>query len=187
MKDLDSIDLSTLDADQLEELRDSARRLLDGIAQHLEWWNTPPNAKLSPVKFREEGPIFYAEAVEDGVLINPALPADFDCTDNEQRSPEERARWWQRPFIQVESWEEQERLIRSHQEYLRMRGNEELCRPDLEAYIQEQRSAWFAAWPEGKRYEARCLDGGAWDRSTGWGMFGTLAEALACINARCSE
>lgn len=188
MIDLKTLDLDVLgrmDADELEALRDDARALLDRIQEQLEWWNHTPGKTLHRFQFRDGGPVFYAEALEDGVLINPALPEGFDCTDNEQRSPEERARWWLRPFIQVESWDDQERLISSHQEYLKISGNAELCRSNLDAYIEEQRASWFAAWPEGKRYEARCLDGGAWDRSTGWGMFGTLAEALACVNARC--
>jgi hypothetical protein len=32
----------------------------------------------------------------------------------------------------------------------------------------------------GRGYDVRCLDGGAWDRPTCWGMFATLEEALAC-------
>lgn len=30
------------------------------------------------------------------------------------------------------------------------------------------------------RYEVRCLDGGAWDRSTYWGTFGSIEEAIDC-------
>ena len=37
---------------------------------------------------------------------------------------------------------------------------------------------WLAAWPSGTRYDVRCLDGGAWDRSTCWGQANTLEEAL---------
>lgn len=188
MIDLKTINLEMLgrmDVDELEALRDDARALLDRIQEQLEWWASPHGSKLHRFQFRDGGPVFFAEAAADGVLINPALPAGFDCTDNKLRSPEERARWWLRPFIQVESWEGQDRLIRSHQEYLKISGNAELCRQDLDAYIEEQRAGWFKAWPEGKRYEVRCLDGGAWDRSTGWGMFATLAEALGCVNERC--
>lgn len=39
-------------------------------------------------------------------------------------------------------------------------------------------------WPEGRRWDVRCLDGGAWDRSTNHGAFATLAEALAFIESR---
>jgi hypothetical protein len=37
---------------------------------------------------------------------------------------------------------------------------------------------WLKAWPSGMRYDVRCLDGGAWDRSTCWGMAATLEEAV---------
>lgn len=33
--------------------------------------------------------------------------------------------------------------------------------------------------PKFVAYAVRCLDGGAWDRSTIWGMFGTIEEAVA--------
>jgi hypothetical protein len=38
---------------------------------------------------------------------------------------------------------------------------------------------FLEAWPSGTRYDLRCLDGGAWDRPTCWGMFGSLEEAVA--------
>jgi len=40
-----------------------------------------------------------------------------------------------------------------------------------------------AMWPQGLRFDTYCLDGGAWDRPTGWGKFGTLEEAIACAKA----
>lgn len=39
-------------------------------------------------------------------------------------------------------------------------------------------------WKGNVRYDVRCLDGGAWDRSTVWGLFGTLKEALAMATLR---
>lgn len=33
-------------------------------------------------------------------------------------------------------------------------------------------------WPEGVRYNVRCLDGGAWDRSTNHGFFSSLDAAI---------
>ena len=35
-------------------------------------------------------------------------------------------------------------------------------------------------WVGGIRYDTYCLDGGAWDRPTNWGKFGTLEEAIPC-------
>jgi hypothetical protein len=40
-----------------------------------------------------------------------------------------------------------------------------------------------AAWPQGVRFDVYCLDGGAWDRPTAWGWFGTLEEAIRCVQA----
>jgi hypothetical protein len=34
-------------------------------------------------------------------------------------------------------------------------------------------------WKNDTRYDVRCLDGGAWDRSTWWGADGTLEGAVA--------
>lgn len=89
------------------------------------------------------------------IPINPKLPAKFDCTANEQRPPSHR-RWWNRPYIETYTWEE---------------GHS--C----------PREKWFASWPSGTRYDVRCLDGGAWDRPTCWGMFKTLEEAIACARS----
>ena len=33
-------------------------------------------------------------------------------------------------------------------------------------------------WKSGTRWDVRCLDGGAWDRSTCWGQYGSLEEAV---------
>lgn len=85
---------------------------------------------------------FQAENCFDGVLVNPKLPKDFDCTDNRKRPAAQIEKWWGRPYIKVE--------------------------------VDQ------AQWPEGVRYTVRCLDGGAWDRSTWWGSFGSMAEALQC-------
>src|SRR5207302_656752 len=35
---------------------------------------------------------------------------------------------------------------------------------------------FVAHWKGTVRYDVRCLDGGAWDRPTCWGMFGSLEE-----------
>ena len=186
MFDLKKIDLEVLgrmDVDELEALRDDARALQARIQEQLEWWASPVESRLRRFFFQEGGLVFYAEAVEDGVLINPALPEKFSCTPNAERSPEERARWWDRPYVQVSTWEQLERHQREHQVYLRREGLGGAA--DVEAHIAQLREDWFKGWPEGKRYEVRCLDGGAWDRPTCWGMFPSLDLALACINERC--
>ncbi|NOM01208.1 hypothetical protein G9Q13_28680, partial [Klebsiella pneumoniae] len=83
---------------------------------------------------------FVASNCIQGVLINPALPEMFDQTPNAERSREEKARWWDRPYIVSDKNER---------------------------------------WPHGVRYTVRMLDGGAWDRSTNHGMYGSIEEAVA--------
>jgi hypothetical protein len=90
------------------------------------------------------------------IPIEPKLPANFDCCPNESR-PASHRRWWYRPYIKICSWAQMERHMST----------------------SEDRAKWFAAWPSGIRFDVRCLDGGAWDRSTCHGMFPTLKAALA--------
>lgn len=184
---IDRIDLGALDADQLEELRTSALRLLDGIEQHLEWWNASVGIERRPFQFREDGPVFYAEAVERGVLINPALPDGFDNTEHEARSDPQRARWWLCPFIERIAWDGPQGVEaeeRRNQERLRQHFPASAA-ADLEAHIATRRTAWFEAWPTGVRHEVFCLDGGCWDGPSTWGQFATLDEALDCVDERC--
>lgn len=88
------------------------------------------------------------------VPINPVLPKNFSNTPNGAR-PASHLRWWNRPFIQTYT-------------------TDDMCRTDAD------RARWLKAWPSGTRYDVRCLDGGAWDRPTCWGMFNTLDEAMQC-------
>lgn len=87
---------------------------------------------------------FQAENCCDGVLINPKLPKNFHCTNNEERPAAQRKKWWERSFIEV--------TITDH---------------DL--------------WPEGVKYDVRCLDGEVRDRPSNWGCFGSMHEALHCV------
>jgi hypothetical protein len=90
------------------------------------------------------------------IPVNPRLPEGFDSTPNAER-PASHDRWWGRPYIETET------------------GFNHAS--DLD------RRAWFAAWPSGTRYDVRCLDGGAWDRSTWQGSFTSLEEAVHCAIA----
>ena len=117
-----------------------------------------------------DGSVFVARDQVDGILIDPELPENFDDTPNNKRSPA-HMRWWGMPFIvtqSVEDWDAR---------YATMSGeNAETARQ----HWVKGREQWMEAWPSGTRCDVRCLDGGAWDRSTSWGMFGTLEEALKC-------
>jgi hypothetical protein len=94
-----------------------------------------------------------------GIPLNPVQREDFDCTPNEERDPLEVQDWWGVLYIETYSWS----------------GD-----PTSEG-AEEWRAHWLSAWPTGVRYDVRCLDGGAWDRSTNRGSFATLELAVAAI------
>lgn len=135
----------------------------------------PPEAhqRAEFQRFRIDGLVFWAKDESDGVLINPKMPASFDNTANEWRPPSHR-KWWGLPYIttmSVEDWD-----------YYYAKRTDEWAEKGREHWV-EGRSKWLDAWPSGTRYEVRCLDGGAWDRSTSWGMFPTLEAAVACAKS----
>ncbi len=100
------------------------------------------------------------------IPINPKLPAGFESTPNDER-PKSHQRWWHRPFIVTFTWEQMHRGAKVSDEQM-----------------ATWRTDWFASWPSGTRYDVRCLDGGAWDRSTCWGMFPTEEAAVAFARLR---
>lgn len=112
----------------------------------------------------------------EGVAINPNLPKNFGYCENESR-PESHMVWWNRPYIETDDWESESwecycaRLASIGYEH-------DYSREEWDARQEQGRTRWFAAFPDGVRYAVYCLDGGAWDRPTGWGMVGTLDEAL---------
>lgn len=114
----------------------------------------------------------------DGVPVDPRLPDGFGVTPNDER-PESHQIWWHRPFIVTDRWEPVS--WGQYRDRLTGLGHEVDYTPeqwsDREA---RQRREWFKHFPSGVRYDVRCLDGGAWDRPTDWGIFGTLSEAIEC-------
>lgn len=120
-----------------------------------------------------------------GVPINPNLRSGFDDTPNDARDALEVSDWWGRPFIVTESWEDndetwEEFVERSKQFPSMSVGNES----DFHASKAESKQSWFDTFPTGIRYQIRCLNGGAWDRSTLWGVVGSLDEAMKIIEQR---
>ncbi len=93
--------------------------------------------------------------LEVDIPVNPPLPEYFNSTPNDERPEWQIEVLWNRPFVEMISFF----------------GNAEF------------REDWYKHWPSGIRYDVRCLDGGAWDRSTCWGMYPTLAEALECCKS----
>lgn len=117
----------------------------------------------------------------DGIMINPKLRKYFDSTPNENRSQKEIDKFWNKPYIVIEeleqeTWEEHyhrlktppnaftDEAIGTKEEYLKK--------------LKEEKNSWLEAWHTGFRYNVRCLDGGAWDRSTNRGMCATFEGAM---------
>jgi len=107
-----------------------------------------------------------------GVPINPKLPRRFSDTPNDAR-PASHDRWWNQPYIETETVEQLDAMYAGRTDDYAEAGRKRWA---------ANREKWLAAWPSGTRYDVRCLDGGAWDRPTCWGMFATLDEAIACAS-----
>lgn len=115
----------------------------------------------------------------DGIYVNPILPEEFDITPHDERD-EEMNFWWYKPYIlieelQQESWEEHYYRLKNECDW----DDEKIgTKEDYEKELAERKKSWFETWHTGFRYEVRCLDGGAWDRSTNYGMYATFEEAI---------
>lgn len=121
----------------------------------------------------------------EGIPVNPTLRPGFDDTDNAERDPQETKDWWGVPYIITNNGSRE-----SYSGHIKRMTGYGYARSELdteETFLEsqeKQRKSWLEAWPEGTRYDVSCLDGGAWDRSTSWGMFKTLNEALAEAKTR---
>ncbi|MCE8005326.1 hypothetical protein [Billgrantia ethanolica] len=143
----------------------------------------PPSKPLQEIYL--EGELFQglrrfrAEDSCHGVLINPVLPDAFDDTPNDDRLQGDIENWWGRPFIITHTLDMR---LESYESYL-SRARRGGWTPDMSAeeWADNQarvRQRWFERFPSGTAYTVRCLDGGAWDRSTWWGDADNLDAAL---------
>lgn len=112
-------------------------------------------------------------------LINPQLPERFQITPLSERSEAEIQAWMNVPYITTETLDDVEAHTRKNEERLKVQAPE-LVSPDVEALVEKHRASFLASWPSGTRYTVECLDGGAWDRPSWWGDFGSLEEAQYC-------
>lgn len=112
--------------------------------------------------------VIVAEQIINGVPINPRLPENFDATANDFR-PASHLKFWHLPYIVSDTVEALDAFYAGR--------TDAYAEEDRKHWI-EGRKQWMAAWPSGTRYTVRCLDGGAWDRSTNWGSFASLETAI---------
>jgi len=118
----------------------------------------------------------HQEQVGQGYPINPVLRDNFVSTPNDHRDALELADWWGLPYIESRTWQETESRLRAGHQALDPGLSEE----DAEARIEADRTAFFAFNPEGTKFTVLCLDGGAWDRPSKWGVYPTLEDAIEC-------
>jgi hypothetical protein len=116
----------------------------------------------------------------EGINVNPDLPEDFDYTPHDERDRAEIEKWWGNPYIiitelHIESWVEHYHRLKNECGW----SDEKIgTQKEYEIQCQEQRKNWLEAFPTGFRFDVRCLDGGAWDRSTNRGSYASFEEAL---------
>jgi len=117
--------------------------------------------------------------VVDGVPVNPVLPRHFDQCDNSER-PDSHREWFNRPYIVTDDSprESYDAFLRRMAGYIKAGTLEPGTRAEWDAKQDAEHVGWLKHFPSGIRFRVQCLDGGAWDRPTGWGMVGTLEEAI---------
>jgi hypothetical protein len=119
------------------------------------------------------------EIFADGIPINPDLRPGFDSTPNEQRDSQEVSAWWNKPYILTRRWCDMSETWDKYSNRAKESDFEALPQDVYEADLEQRRLKWFESWSSGIRYDVRCLNGGAWDRSSNLGMYPTLEDALA--------
>jgi hypothetical protein len=132
------------------------------------------------MKFKLDGYTFDAEKCVDGILFNPKLPKNFDDTDNQMR-PASHHKWWYRPFIITGSVEDLDKFYAERDDDYTQEYPEKWSEVQKQ-WVDEGRNKWLEHYPTGIQYIVRCLDGGAWDRSTNYGMLGDFDVAMAQAN-----
>ena len=124
------------------------------------------------MKFKLDGYTFDAENCIDGILFNPKLPKNFDNINNENR-PDSHQKWWYRPFIVTGSVEDLDKFHANRTDDYATQSRTDWV---------EGRKQWLKVHPTGIQYVVRCLDGGAWDRSTNHGSYADVGAAIEKAN-----
>lgn len=109
------------------------------------------------------------------ILINPTIPNWMDSRDIRKRSNAHMKKWFNVPYIETENF-----IDDTYEDYCeRCLGMELETEQEFDDRRLRDRESWCNTWgADGIRYDVRCLDGGAWDRTTNHGSFKTLEEAL---------
>ena len=115
-----------------------------------------------------------------GIMINPKTPKYMNNLDIEERTKSHIDKWWNLPYINTETYSHEKykkhyKRLKEYESY----PNEEIR--DIENYEKEKYEdhiAWFKYWKKGIRYDVRCLNGGAWDRTLSLASFDNIEDAI---------
>ena len=127
------------------------------------------------------------EWVTEQIPLNPKLRDDFDVTPNESRDDLEIEHWWGKPYIVAQFVTLTDRNYSAFVERVESYGSpntvsEKEWNDKYSGLNMKDKSCTY-----GVAFIVRCLDGGAWDRSTWKGQFNNLTDAILCAASLLSE
>lgn len=123
------------------------------------------------------------EWVTEQIPLNPKLRDDFDETPNESRDDLEIEHWWNKPYIVAQFVTLTDRNYSAFVKRLESYSSENTV---SESEWNNKHSGLkmddkYSTY--GVSFIVRCLDGGAWDRSTWKGQFNNLVDAILCAES----
>lgn len=116
--------------------------------------------------------------IANGFHVNPSVPEWMDSRSLSNRSESHLEQWYLVPYIQTESFSK-ETYVNYRDRMKKVKVSEVLSKEAFEQWMNDWQRTWWKKWPAGVRYDVRCLDGGAEDRTTNHGSYDTLDKALA--------
>jgi hypothetical protein len=111
------------------------------------------------------------------------LRDDFDVTPNDERDPLEHEHWWCKPYIVTQFSTLTDRNYSTFVERLNSYGSENISSEEEWQKSFSTLNIENDVYSHGVSFIVRCLDGGAWDRSTWKGQFNNLADAILCAES----
>lgn len=125
----------------------------------------------------------------DGICINPKQRWLFDALANNLRPFEEHQDWFQQPYIVTydyrpsdDSYESFVERMKGYADYQESESKIE-SKAEWTTRTEQQKTSFFEKFPSGTRFDVRCYDGGAWDRSTAIGWAGSMEQAISIAKA----
>jgi len=123
------------------------------------------------------------EWVTEYIPLNPRLRENFDATPNDSRDDLEVAHWWGKPYIEANFVTLTDRNYFAFTERMKSYSSDDVISEEEWNEVFSGSQMNNKECNHGAIFVVRCLDGGAWDRSTWKGQFNSLTEAISCAEA----